>query len=280
MKSGIVMGLFALAALRRLQVPVRKRIVMLLNADEEIGSPSSRPFTEREARRSHAALVLEPAHGPKGALKTARKGTGEFEIRVQGRAAHAGLEPEKGVSAIVELSQQFLVIESLTDYKRGITFNLGTVRGGTRANVVPAEASATVDVRILRAQDQAWVERKMRSLRPYDRRAKLTVTGGFNRPPLERSQAVASLFDRACRLARPLGMELSEATVGGGSDGNFTAALGVPTLDGLGGVGDGAHAVHENVVIAELPRRAALLAYLIADLAAARDEGDEKAARH
>jgi len=279
MKSGIVMGLFALAVLRRLQIPVRKKIVMLLNADEEIGSPSSRPVTEREAQRSDVALVLEPAHGPKGALKTARKGTGEFEIRVKGRSAHAGLEPEKGVHAIMELSRQLLTIEKLADKKRGITFNPGIVRGGTRGNVIPAEASAAVDVRILRAQDQAWVEDKLRSLRPYDKRAKLEITGGFNRPPLERSKAVADLFERARELARPLGITLTETTVGGGSDGNFTAALGVPTLDGLGAVGEGAHADHENIDIADLPRRAALLAHLIADLAGARDSGDEEIAR-
>jgi glutamate carboxypeptidase len=271
MKSGIVMGLFALATLRRLQIPVRKKIVMLLNADEEIGSPSSRPVTEREARRSDAALVLEPAHGPKGALKTARKGTGEFEIRVKGRSAHAGLEPEKGVHAILELSRQLLTIEKLADKQRGITFNPGIVRGGTRGNVIPDQASATVDVRILRSGDQAWVEDKLRSLRPYDKRAKLEITGGFNRPPLERSKAVAALFERARELAESLGIELTEATVGGGSDGNFTAALGVPTLDGLGAVGDGAHAIHENIVIAELPRRTALLAHLIADLSGAPD---------
>jgi len=271
MKSGIVIGLFALGALRKLQIPIRKNIMMLLNADEEIGSPSSRPITEREARRSDAALVLEPAHGPRGALKTARKGTGEFELRVRGRAAHAGLEPEKGVNAILELSRQLLVIEKLADKKRGITFNPGIVRGGTRANVIPDQALATIDVRVMRAEDQVRAERGLRALRPYDRRATLAITGGFNRPPFERSKAVAALFDRARRLAKPLGIELREATVGGGSDGNFTAALGVPTLDGLGAVGEGAHAAHENIVIAELPRRAALLAHLIADLAGARD---------
>lgn len=271
MKSGIVIGLFALGALQRLQIPIRKNIVMLLNADEEIGSPSSRPFTEREAKRSDVALVLEPAHGPKGALKTARKGTGEFELRVRGLAAHAGLEPEKGVNAILELSRQLLVVETFADKKKGITFNPGIVRGGTRGNVIPDQASATVDVRVLHTRDQAWVERRLHSLRPYNRKARLEITGGFNRPPLERSKAVAALFDRARRLAKPLGIALREVTVGGGSDGNFTAALGVPTLDGLGAVGEGAHAAHENIVIAELPRRAALLAHLIADLSGARD---------
>ena len=269
MKAGIVMGLYALAALRSQGIPISKKVVMLLNADEEIGSPSSRPVTEREARRSEVALVLEPAFGQRGALKTARKGTGEFEIRVHGRAAHAGLDPEKGVSAVLELSRQLIVIESLADRTRGITFNPGIIRGGTRGNVIPEHASATVDVRVLRAADQALVERKLRSLRPFHRNARLEVTGGFNRPPLELSQAVAALFARARRLAKPLGIALSEATVGGGSDGNFTAALGVPTLDGLGAVGDGAHAAHEHLVITEFIRRTALLAHLIRDLSSA-----------
>ncbi len=266
MKAGIVMGLYALAALRRHGVTVNKKVVMLLNADEEIGSPSSHSATKREARRSDAALVLEPAFGLKGALKTARKGTGEFEIRVLGRAAHAGLEPEKGINAIVELARQLLRIESFADTKRGITFNCGMVRGGTRGNVVPGLAAATVDARVLRARDQAVVERKMRSLRPFHRKARVAVTGGFNRPPLERTAEVVALFECARRLARPLGIRLSEASVGGGSDGSFTSALGVPTLDGLGAVGDGAHAEHEHIVIDEVIRRTALLAHLIRDV--------------
>jgi len=269
MKAGIVMGLYALDALRKLGVPVNRKVVMLLNADEEIGSPSSRSVTRREARVSDVAFVLEPAWGPKGNLKTARKGTGEFEIRVWGQAAHAGLEPEKGVNAILELSRQLILIESFADEKRGITFNSGIVRGGTRCNVVPEQASATVDVRVLRAEDMALVARRMHALKPFNRKAKLEVTGGFNRPPLERTEAVAALYARARRLARPLGIALSEATVGGGSDGNFTSALGVPTLDGLGAVGEGAHASHEHVVIAELIRRTALLAHLIRDVSSA-----------
>jgi glutamate carboxypeptidase len=266
MKAGIVMGLYSLAALRKHGIPINKKIVMLLNADEEIGSPSSREFTEREARRSEAALVLEPAHGPNGALKTARKGTGEFEISVRGRAAHAGLEPEKGISAILELSRQLIASERLADYKRGITFNPGIIRGGTRGNVIPEHASATIDVRILRLADQALVMRKLRSLKPFHPEAKVEVTGSFNRPPLERSAPVAALFARAKRLATPLGIQLSEAAVGGGSDGNFTAALGTPTLDGLGAVGSGAHASDEHIIISECVRRTALLAHLIRDL--------------
>lgn len=182
MKAGIVMGFYALEALRKNGVPVNTEIVMLLNADEEIGSPSSRPVTRREARVSDVALVLEPALGPRGSLKSARKGTGEFEIRVRGRAAHAGLEPRKGVNAILELSKQLLLIELFADIKRGITFNPGIVRGGTRGNVVPEQASATVDVRVLHAEDQAVVERKLRALKPFNRKAKLEVMGGFKPP--------------------------------------------------------------------------------------------------
>jgi glutamate carboxypeptidase len=266
MKSGIVSGLFALQGLCATRVPVNRKVVFLLTADEEIGSPSSRPIIEREARRSDFVLVLEPAHGLKGALKTARKGVGEFEIRVRGRSAHAGIEPEKGASAVVELCRQILRLERLADRRRGITVNAGVISGGSRSNVVPAEAAAKVDVRIARIQDQREMERKFHSLRPYDRRTMLQVAGRFNRPPLERTAPVAALFERARRLARSLGISLSEASVGGGSDGNFTAALGIPTLDGLGCVGEGAHAAHENIVIQELPRRAALLGRLIADL--------------
>lgn len=272
MKAGIVMGFYALDALRKQGIAVNRKVVLLLNADEEIGSPSSRQVTKREARASHVALVLEPAFGAHGALKTARKGTGEFEIRVRGRAAHAGLEPEKGVNAILELARQLLLIETVADTKRGITFNPGIIRGGTRCNVVAEQAYASVDVRVLHAEDQAVVERKLRALKPFNRKARLEVTGGFSRPPLERTEAVAALCARARRLARPLGMELSEATVGGGSDGNFTAALGVPTLDGLGACGDGAHASHEHVVIGELIRRTALLAHLIRDVGSAEEQ--------
>ena len=267
MKSGIVSGLFALKALRTRRIPIKKKVVLLLTADEEIGSPSSRPIIEREARRSDYVLVLEPAHGLKGALKTARKGVGGFEIRGRGRSAHAGLEPEKGASAVAELCWQILRLERLADPRKGITVNVGVITGGTRSNVVPAEASAKVDVRVARKRDMEEIERKLRSLRPHDRRTTLEISGGFNRPPLERTPQVAALFERARRLARPLGISLAETSVGGGSDGNFTAAWGIPTLDGLGAVGEGAHAHRENIVIRELPRRSALLAHLIAELA-------------
>ena len=269
MKSGIVAALFALQALRTLRIPVKKKVVLLLVSDEEIGSLSSRPLTEREARRSDCVLVLEPAHGLKGALKTSRKGVSEFEIRVKGRAAHAGLEPEKGASAIEELARQILRLKQFADRRKGITVNVGVISGGTRSNVVAAEAAAVVDVRVARFRDQTEVEffsKKFRSLKPADRRTSLKISGGKNRPPLERTRQVAQLFQRARVLAQPLGITLSETSVGGGSDGNFTAALGVPTLDGLGCVGEGAHAPHENILLRELPRRAALLAHLIAGL--------------
>jgi glutamate carboxypeptidase len=267
MKAGIVMALFALRALRELGIPVRKQVTLLLNSDEEIGSPSSRPITEREARRSDAVLVLEPPHGVDGVLKTARKGVGEFLLHVEGRAAHAGIEPEKGASAIVELSRQVIVLDQLAKTIKGATVSTGVICGGTRSNVIPADAEARIDVRVVRARDQQRIEKRLRSLRPIDRRTKLTLSGGFNRPPMERTPATAALFERARRLAKPLGIALRETAVGGGSDGNFTSALGVPTLDGLGAVGDGAHAAHEHIILRELPRRTALLAHLIASLA-------------
>lgn len=266
MKAGIVIALFALDAVRAASEGMRKNVVLLLTADEETGSKASRGMIEKEARKSDCALVLESAHGPHGALKTARKGVGEYEIRVQGRAAHAGLEPEKGASAIVELSRQVLRVLDFADAKRGITINPGVIQGGTRGNVVAAEATARVDVRITRLADGAKLHRQFMGLKPFDKRTKLTVSGGINRPPLERTAGTVELFGKAQQVGRELGMNLNEVAVGGGSDGNFTSALGVPTLDGLGAVGDGAHASYEHVVISELPRRAALLARLILEL--------------
>ena len=266
MKAGIVIALYALDAVRAAGEGMRKNVVLLLTADQETGSKASRGVIEKEAWKSDCALVLESAHGPEGALKTARKGVGEYEIRVQGRAAHAGLEPEKGASAIVELSRQLLRTLDFADEKRGITINPGVIQGGTRSNVVAAEAVARVDVRITRLADGAKLHRRFMGLKPFDKWTKLTVSGGINRPPLERTKATAELFGKAKKLGRELGLNLSEVAVGGGSDGNFTSALGVPTLDGMGSVGDGAHANYEHVVISELPRRAALLARLILEL--------------
>jgi glutamate carboxypeptidase len=264
MKSGIALMLHAIAALRTWhgdQLP--RPLTVLLVSDEEVGSGTSRHITENLARKSDAVLVLEPSYGPKGAVKTARKGVGEYILKVTGKAAHSGLDFEKGESAIVELARQIVEISKLVNLKRGITLNAGTVQGGTRSNVIPAEASIVLDVRVARGADAAAIDRRLRSLKPFNRKCKLQVTGGVNRPPMERTPKVAALYQKACALARQLGWKLEEAAVGGGSDGNFTAGLGIPTLDGLGGVGDGAHASHESITISELPRRAALLAALI-----------------
>jgi len=264
MKSGIAFMLHAIEALRaRHDDTLPRPVTVLLVSDEEVGSDSSRRITESVARRCQAVLVVEPAYGPRGAVKTARKGVGEYTLKVTGKAAHSGLDFEKGESAIVELARQIPEIAKLTDLKRGLTLNVGTVQGGTRTNVIPGEASARLDVRIAHMKDGKEIDRRLRRLRPFNRKCKLEITGAINRPPMERTPAVAGLYQQAAAIARQLGWKLDEAAVGGGSDGNFTAALGIPTLDGLGAVGEGAHAANESVVIAELPRRAALLAALI-----------------
>jgi glutamate carboxypeptidase len=263
MKGGIVQMMFALRALLELRGELPRPVTVLLVSDEEVGSETSRPLTEALAKKSAAALVCEPAQSTAGALKTARKGVGDFTIRVYGKAAHAGVDFGAGQSAIHELAQQIVKVESFIELKRGITVNAGVIRGGTRTNVVAAEATAEVDVRIAKLSDARRVEKKFRSLKPFNKRCKLEVSGGINRPPLERSPSVVQLFRLAEGIAKSLGWKLKEASTGGGSDGNFTAALGVPTLDGLGAVGEGAHALNESVVISEMPRRAALLAALI-----------------
>jgi glutamate carboxypeptidase len=263
MKSGIGLMLHAIDGLRNWHGNLPRPVTVLLVSDEEVGSDSSRRMTEGLAKKSAAVLVLEPSYGLQGAAKTERKGVGEYQVKVTGIAAHSGLDFGKGQSAILELARQIEKVATFTDLKRGLTLNVGLVQGGTRVNVVAAEATATVDVRISRAKDAALIERKMRSLRPINRKCKVTVTGGLNRPPMERTPGVAALYQKAAEIAKGLGWNLEEAAVGGGSDGNFTAGLGIPTLDGLGGVGEGAHANHESIVISELPRRAALLAALI-----------------
>jgi glutamate carboxypeptidase len=262
MKSGIAQMIFALAALREIRGDLPCPVKVLLVSDEEAGSDSSRAITENVARLCRAVLVCEPS-GPGGALKTARKGVGSFTVKVTGQAAHSGLDFEKGQSAILELAHQILAISKLTDLKRGTTLNVGVIRGGTRTNVVAAEAAAEVDVRIARKGDAAIMEREIRRLRPVNKKCKLEIEGGINRPPLERTKQVVALFELARKISADLGFALEEIAVGGGSDGNFTAGIGVPTLDGLGAVGEGAHAPHESVVAAQLPRRAALLAGLI-----------------
>jgi glutamate carboxypeptidase len=264
MKSGIAMILHALEGLRSWHNDsVPRPVTVLLVSDEEVGSDSSRRITESLARKSGAVLVLEPSYGTKGAVKTARKGVGEYSIKVTGKAAHSGLDFDNGESAIVELAKQITAISKLVDLKRGLTLNVGIVSGGTRSNVIPAEATAVLDVRVAKMKDAAAIDRQLRALKPFNRKCKLEVTGGVNRPPMERGAGIAGLYKTASEIAKQLGWKLEEASVGGGSDGNFTASLGIPTLDGLGGVGEGAHATHESITIAELPRRAALLAELI-----------------
>src|SRR6266849_5719034 len=262
MKAGIVQALFALQALQLSKTPLRKRIVFLWTSDEEIGSESSRKLFEAEARRSDAVFVLEPSFGPRGLLKTARKGVGEAELIVHGRASHAGLAPQEGINAIHELAAQLTHIEKWNDLRRGATINAGIIEGGTRANVIPERARAVLDLRALRVSDMRRLERRLHALRPLERGARLEITGGFDRPPLERKMSTA-LFARANSLAKQMNLSLGECTVGGGSDGNFTAALSIPTLDGLGAVGDGAHSSHEHVFIDTMPERAALLAALL-----------------
>jgi glutamate carboxypeptidase len=266
MKAGIAFFLFAVRALRDLEIPVPSKVLLQLNSDEEVGSISSRALTEKNAGRSKAVLVLEPGTGLEGRLKTARKGVGDFTVVVKGKASHAGVDFEAGASAIVELARQIERIASFTRLDRGVTVNPGVIAGGSRTNVVAAEARAEVDVRILRLRDAPGLERKFRALRPVDRRCTLEVTGGLNRPPMERSAGIVKLLRLAAKLARELGVELQESLTGGGSDGNFTAALGIPTLDGLGGVGEGAHAPNESILTDRIVDRAALIAKLLAAL--------------
>ena len=266
MKSGVAFFVFAAEALRELDIPVPHRFVVQLNSDEEIGSPSSRPFTEAEAKKSKAVLVAEPSAGLDGRAKTARKGGGTYTVRVGGRAAHSGLDFSSGVSAVLELSRQLLKIAEWTNLEKGVTVNPGVIQGGTRSNVVPESAWAEVDVRAPRPADARRIARKFDSLKPIDRRTSLTVEGGIGRPPLVRSRGVIRLYRQARGLASDMGVELGEARVGGGSDGNLTAALGVPTLDGMGGVGEGAHALNESILINRIADRTALLAKLIAGI--------------
>jgi len=264
MKAGIVQALFALQALQHARLRLQKQIVFFWTSDEEIGSESSRKLIEAAARRSDAVFVVEPSFGPRGLVKTARKGVGQAELIVQGRASHAGLAPEEGINAVHELAAQLTRIENWNDAQRGISVNADIVDGGTRTNVIAERARAVLDLRALRASDMRSVESRLHALRPVHKGAKLKITGGFDRPPLERKNC-AALFARAKSLAKQMNFSLGECTAGGGSDGNFTGALGIPTLDGLGAVGDGAHSDHEYVLINTMPARAALLAALLAN---------------
>jgi len=264
MKSGIALILHALEGLRTWHGDtVPRPVTVLLVTDEEVGSESSRRITESLARKSEAVLVLEPSYGLKGAVKTARKGVGEYTVKVTGKSAHSGLDFDKGESAVVEMARQITAITKLVNLKRGLTLNVGVISGGTRTNVIPAQATASLDVRVTHMKDAAAIDRQLRALKPFNRKCKLEIKGAVNRPPMERGPGVAMLYKKASVIAKELGWKLEEAAVGGGSDGNFTGNLGIPTLDGLGGVGEGAHATHESIIISELPRRATLLAELI-----------------
>lgn len=262
MKAGVAMAATAIELLIEARL-LRREIILLLNGDEEIGSPVSRPITEDLARGCSAVYVLEPAQGL--AYKTARKGIGDWHIVVKGIAAHAGVDFEKGANALLELARVIETVSGWTDLKRGLTVSVGVASGGTKSNVVPASAHADIDVRIPRLADGPRIARKFAALRPTDPRCTLVVTGQINRPPMERSRGTVRLFRKAHLLARELGFELNEASTGGGSDGNFTAALGIPTLDGMGAVGEGAHARHESVLIEHLAPRTALLAGMLAN---------------
>jgi glutamate carboxypeptidase len=274
MKGGIAVSLLAMRflttreqglALSERSESKGTRITMLWTTDEEVGSETSRHLVERVASESRAVLVLEPSL-PGGAAKTSRKGCGTFDLIVHGVAAHAGLDPEKGASAIHELARQIVALDALQDLDRGVTLNAGVVSGGTRTNVIADSARASIDVRVKTMADAAAVEDKLRHLQPSRQGVRLEVSGNVDRPPLERTPAVIRLYEQARAAARSLGHDLSEGAAGGGSDGNFTAALGVPTLDGLGPRGDGAHALHEHVELDDLAWRAALLVQLVLTL--------------
>lgn len=263
MKGGIVNTLWAIRCLRGMNLMPARPITLLITSDEETGSRTSRALIEEEAQQHAAVFVLEPALPPDGALKTWRKGVGLYKVRVTGVAAHAGAAHKEGANAIEELAHQVLAIQKLTDYEAGTTVNVGVVGGGTRSNVVPEHAWARVDARVMNAAEAERLDAALRGLTPQVEGTKVEVTGGINRPPWARSEAGMALYRRAESVAAELGLPISETGTGGGSDGNFTAALGVPTLDGLGVMGDGGHALHEHVVVRSLPERAALLAGLL-----------------
>ncbi len=266
MKAGLVFFIYAVRTLVELDVPVSRPVTLLIVSDEEVGSPSSRAITEEEARQSEAVLVLEPGTGLTGKLKTARKGVGRYTLDIQGKAVHAGIDFAAGASAILEAAHQIQALARFTDLNGGTTVNPGVIAGGTRSNVVAAQARIEVDVRVTRLEKATELDRAIRSLQPFDQRCMLTIEGGLNRPPMERTEAIANLFAKAQAMGRDLGIFLEESATGGGSDGNFTAALGVSTLDGLGAVGEGAHAPDESILIDRIADRTALLAGLLTSL--------------
>lgn len=264
MKGGIVFFIWAMRAIREAGRPVKRRVILQLNSDEEVGSLSSRPLTEKTAAKSDFVLVLEPGTGLTGKLKTARKGVGVYRVKVNGVGAHAGVDFQNGANAIVELARQTQTISSFTDLSKGLTVNPGVIRGGSRTNVVPNEADLDVDIRVARLRDAVALDRKFKSLKTLDKRCRVEITGGLNRPPMERTSEIARLFAVAKTLAAEIDVHIEESSTGGGSDGNFTAGIGIPTLDGLGSVGEGAHASHESILISRIADRVALLAGLVA----------------
>ena len=266
MKAGIAMMVFALRALKASGHDGHRPVTILLDTDEEVGSTTGRPVVETTAKDCEAVLVLEPSQGPQGHLKTSRKGVGDITIRVRGRASHSGVDFEKGQSAIVELARQLLEIVKFTDPARGITVNPGVIQGGTRSNVVAAEAWAEVDLRVVHAADADLLEQKFAALKPFNPECSIEISGGMNRPPMERTEGTVRLFELAREIGAGIGWVPQESSTGGGSDGNFTSALGIPTLDGLGALGEGAHASNESIVISELPQRTTLLAGLVRSL--------------
>jgi glutamate carboxypeptidase len=266
MKAGLAFCLFATRAIRDLNVAVRRKVVLLVVSDEEVGSHGSRALTEAEARRSDCVLVLEPGTGLAGKLKTARKGVGQYTIVVEGKASHAGVDFENGASAIVEAARLVITVAGFTDLARGTTVNPGVIQGGTRTNVIAAEARVDVDVRVARLGDAKELDQRFRALQPVDTRCRIRIEGGLNRPPMERTAEIAALFAQARAVGDEMGVVVEESATGGGSDGNFTAALGIPTLDGLGAVGEGAHAANESAMVSRIADRVALLAGLLARL--------------
>ena len=265
MKSGILLSIMLCQAQAGKLLDPGRDIRFFFSADEEIGTQAGLPHLKRIAQGCRAVLCLEPPL-PGGKAKTFRKGVGSLRLRVHGIPAHAGVDPEKGANALFELSKLVTEIHKMTDYSRGLTASVCTFRAGTAVNVIPAEAEAEVDLRCSSVTDGLWLEERIRSLQPSDPRCTLSIEGELNRPPLERTAAVVELYQRARAVAANLGMDLGEGPTGGGSDGSFTAAMGIPTLDGLGVAGDGAHAIHEHIEIDDIPRRGALLCGLVASL--------------
>ncbi|WP_228547506.1 M20 family metallopeptidase [Filobacillus milosensis] len=265
MKAGIVQALFAIQALDELEVKLDKKVVLMMTSDEELGSPTSKEYIIEEAKKSDSVFVLEPSQGEEGALKTARKGVGTFEVRIHGVPSHAGIDPEKGASAIEELAEQITYLSSLTDLEKGTTVNVGLIDGGSQKNVIAEDAHAVIDVRVQTQEEMDRVVPLIQNLKPHDSDIEISVTGGIYRPPLERTDDIERLFEKAKELAHEyLDIELIEEFTGGGSDANFTASI-APTLDGLGAVGAGAHALHEHAVVEQIPKRSALLALLLCE---------------